>query len=194
MKRLLVFFAMVATMTVGAVAQAPSLRTPAPPPPTPHLPTAPPTASSAPTPIRIDQGTDWGVEDHGVRLTIEMPSAFKVGSSMPFTVSAGNFSHDVLWYDSCVSASQAVRSYTLFDGKSKLVTKNSGMVYPSACGGQRKIRPGGWDTIVFGSIDQDWVLQPGAYRFRVTTSLGPPGAKPIANVSASRTFTVTAAE
>jgi len=185
---------MLATMTVVAVAQAPSLRTPQPPPPTPHLPTAQPTASSAPTPIRIDQGTDWGAEDHGVRLTIEMPSSFKVGSSMSFTVLAGNFSHDVLWYDSCVSDSQAARSFTLFDGKNTVVKKNSELAYPSACSGQRKIYPGGWDTIVFGSIDQDWVLQPGVYRFRVTTSLGPPGAKPIANVSASKTFTVTAGQ
>jgi hypothetical protein len=194
MKRLFVLFAFVATMTAGAVAQAPIVRTPAPPPPTPHLPTAQPTASSAPTPIRIDQGTDWGAEDHGVRLTIEMASSFKVGSSMSFTVLAGNFSHGVLLYDSCVSTPQAVRSFTLFDGKSKLVKKNSGIAYPYGCGGQRKIHPGGWDTIVSGSIDQDWVLKPGTYRFRVSTSIGPPGEKPIANVSANNTFTVTAGE
>jgi hypothetical protein len=194
MKVLLALSAVVAIMTAGAVAQVPSPRTPPPPLPTPHLPTPQPAASSVPTPIRIDRGTDWGTADHGVRLTIEMSGSFKVGSPMPFTVFAGNFSQDVLRYDNCVSAQQAFRSCALFDDKGKLVKKKSGIAYPLGCGGQRRIGSGGWDTIVDGPINQDWVLQPGSYTFSVSTSIGIPGEKPMANVSARKTFTVTAGD
>jgi hypothetical protein len=177
-------------MTAGAVAQAPSPRATPSPVSTPHLATAQPTASSAPTPIRIDQGTDWGTPDHGLRLTIEMSNSFKLGSEMPFAVFVGNFSSEILRYDNCVSSLQAARSFSLYDRKGRVIKKNTGLAYPIGCDGLRKVGPGGFDTIVWGSIDRDWVLSAGTYTFKVSTSIGLRDEKPIANVSASKTFTI----
>ncbi len=197
MRTLLVFSAALAALTAGAGAQvpAPPAATPS-PPSTPHVATAQPTSSIAtppPTAWLLSREAGWGVADHGLRLAIDMSSSFGLGSEMPFTIFVGNFSSETLRYDNCVSANAAARSFSLYDRKGRAVAKNTGIAYPIGCVGPREVRAGGIDTIVSGSIGNDWVLVAGTYTLKVSTSIGLQGEAPMARLSASRTFTIAAA-